>query len=68
MHPIVAYLLELTALYAILGGFVALAFVAFGVTRVQPTPVSFGARLMILPGVAALWPYVLARWHKARAR
>ena len=29
-------------------------------TRVQPAPVSLGARILILPGAAALWPYVLA--------
>ena len=41
------------------------AFVAFGVTRVQPAPMSLGARLLILPGAAALWPYVLLRWLQA---
>ena len=28
-------------------------------TRVQPARVSLGARILILPGAAALWPYVL---------
>jgi hypothetical protein len=65
MHPIVAFLLNVLALYAGLGVHVALAFVALGVTRVQPAPVSLGARILILPGAAALWPYVLARWIKA---
>ena len=31
-------------------------------TRVQPAPMSLGARILILPGAAALWPYVLLRW------
>jgi hypothetical protein len=66
MHPIVAFLLNALALYAAVGVATALAFVVFGVTRVQPTPMSLGARLLILPGAAALWPYVLARWIKAR--
>jgi hypothetical protein len=26
-----------------------------------------GARLLLIPGAAALWPYVLARWLKARS-
>jgi hypothetical protein len=65
MHPLVTFLLELLALYAIIGAVTALAFVTFGVTRVQPASVSLGARVLILPGAAALWPYVLARWIKA---
>ena len=39
---------------------------AFGVTRVQPATMSLGARLLILPGAIALWPYVLMRWIKGR--
>jgi hypothetical protein len=52
------------ALYAAAGIAVAAAFVAFGVTRVlpEPVPVSAGARILIFPGAAALWPYVLVRW------
>jgi len=55
------------ALYAAAGIAVAAAFVAFGVTRVlpEPAPVSAGARLLILPGAAALWPYVVVRWLKS---
>ena len=65
MHPLVAFLLNALALYAIVGVVTALAFAAFGVTRVQPAPLSLGARILILPGAAALWPYVLMRWLKA---
>jgi hypothetical protein len=65
MHPVVAFLLNALALYAAVGVVTALAFVSFGVTRVQPAPVSLGARILLLPGAAALWPYVLARWLKA---
>jgi hypothetical protein len=68
MHPLVAFLLNALALYATVGVITALAFVAFGVTRVQPAPVSLGARILILPGAAALWPYVIIRWLKAGAR
>lgn len=55
------------ALYAAAGVAVAAAFVVFGVTRVlpEPAPVTVGARILILPGAAALWPYVLIRWLKA---
>jgi hypothetical protein len=51
-------------LYAVVGVVIALAFVMFGVTRVlpEPIPVSVGARILIFPGAAALWPYILLRW------
>ena len=65
MHPVVAFLLDMLAVYAVAGLVTAVAFVAFGVTRVQPAAVSLGARLLIIPGAAALWPYVLTRWIKA---
>jgi hypothetical protein len=44
--------------------------VASGVTRVTdpPRPASIGARLLIIPGAAVLWPYVLARWLRAGGR
>jgi hypothetical protein len=53
------------ALYVAVGVVTALAFVAFGVTQVQPAPVTLGARILLLPGAAALWPIVLARWLRS---
>src|SRR4051812_32635597 len=52
MHPIVAFLLDALALYAAIGALIALSFVTYGVTRVQPASVSPGARILILPGAA----------------
>jgi hypothetical protein len=48
------------ALYAATGVAIATAFLVFGVTRVlpEPVPVTLGARIMLFPGAAALWPYV----------
>jgi hypothetical protein len=54
------------ALYTACGLAIALAFVAVGITRVQPQAVSLGARILILPGAIALWPYVLMRWLAVR--
>jgi hypothetical protein len=56
------------AVYVAAGAAVAAAFVAFGIARVlpEPAPVTAGARVLIFPGAAALWPYVLIRWLKAR--
>jgi hypothetical protein len=63
-------LLDAVIAYAAAGVFLAIAFVAFGISRVLPpgTPVTPGARVLLLPGAAILWPYVLLRWVKARAR
>ena len=65
MHPVVAFLINVLAIYVAIGVVAGLAFASFGVTQVQPASVSFGARILILPGAAALWPYVLLRWLKA---
>jgi hypothetical protein len=66
MHPLVSFFLSALAVYAAIGLLTALAFVCLGITRVQPPSVSLGARILILPGAAALWPYVLLRWLKAK--
>jgi len=55
------------AVYAVAGIVTAAAFVMFGVTTVQPAPVTAGARLLLLPGAAALWPLVLYRWLQCRS-
>jgi hypothetical protein len=52
-------------LYLLAGLLVGLAFVMFGVVRVQAAPVTVGARILLLPGATALWPLVLSRWLKA---
>jgi hypothetical protein len=53
-------------LYAFTGACVAVAFASAGVHRVSPVSFTAGARLLLLPGAAALWPYVLFRWFGAR--
>ena len=52
------------AAYGILGLAFALPFVWRGVDRIDPAARegSLGFRLLILPGVAALWPLLLFRW------
>jgi hypothetical protein len=44
----------------------AVAFVLFGAQRVDPTAAhgTWGFRLLIVPGVAALWPILLLRWAR----
>jgi hypothetical protein len=60
-------ILDILAFYVLVGAVTALAFVTFGIARVLPagTPVTLGARALLMPGAALLWPYVLLRWVKA---
>ena len=63
-------LIDVLALYGVAGAVTALAFVTFGIARVLPagTPVTLGARVLLLPGAAVLWPYVLLRWVRGRTQ
>jgi hypothetical protein len=53
------------SLYLVIGLSVAAAFVSIGLSAVVARPATWPARLLILPGAALLWPYVLWRWRKA---
>jgi putative effector of murein hydrolase LrgA (UPF0299 family) len=61
---------DAVVLYAVAGVIIALAFVSVGISRVLPHPVpaTIGARILLLPGAFALWPYILIRWYRARSR
>jgi hypothetical protein len=56
--------LAAVGIYALVGVVTALAFVTIGITKVlpRPVPVAIGARILLLPAAAALWPYLLFRW------
>lgn len=68
--------------YAAIGLVFALLFAWFGVAKIDPAAQhgSWGFRLLIVPGAAALWPWLLLRWlrgappreernaHRAEAR
>ncbi len=66
--PWVPPLLVALGLYLALGLVFALPFVARGVQRLDPAAAHapLGFRLLILPGCAALWPWLLRRWWRAR--
>ncbi len=53
--------------YAGIGVLFAVAFVTIGAGRLDPNAVGgpIGFRLLILPGAAALWPYLAIRWLTA---
>ena len=52
------------AWYAAAGVAFAIAFLAVGVARVdsQARGAGLGFRLIVFPGIAALWPVLLVRW------
>jgi hypothetical protein len=70
-RPDVAAELFVAALigYESVGALFAIAFVSRGVSRMdgQAAGAGLGFRLIILPGVAALWPVLLHRWIRARS-
>ncbi len=55
--------------YVAMGFLFAIAFVSRGVSRIdgQAAGAGLGFRLIILPGVTALWPLLLHRWIRARS-
>jgi len=57
-------ILTLAAVYLAIGIAVGVAFVGGGIGRTMPDAglVSPGARILILPGSALLWPVILRRW------
>jgi hypothetical protein len=69
MNAVAAALFFAFALYIAAGAVIGILFVIFGVTRAlpHPTPVSAGARILLLPGSVLLWPLVLRRWLKSRS-
>lgn len=52
--------------YLAIGVLFAVPFVLRGAARIDPRAdgATWGFRLMILPGTAALWPVLLRRWLK----
>lgn len=66
---IAQWVVNLVMIYAAFGVAFAIAFVIFGVGKIDPaakgTPLLF--RLLILPGAAALWPLLVKRWLGGQA-
>lgn len=60
----VTAILDGAALYAIAGVVFALVFLLLGLTRIDhgAKEAGLGFRMMILPGLIALWPLMLIRW------
>ncbi|MCG8547864.1 MAG: hypothetical protein MJE12_27020 [Alphaproteobacteria bacterium] len=55
-------------IYGICGGVVAVAFLLFGVDRVDPSAHgAYAFRPLLVPGTILLWPLVLARWLRLQS-
>jgi len=63
-------LVDALAAYSAAGVAFSIAFVLFGIGRVdsvaEHSPIGF--RLIVMPGVAALWPLLLQRWLRVPRR
>ena len=59
--------MEFLLAYVVFGGVFGIAFVLAGVQRVDANAdnAGIGFRAIVLPGVAALWPWLLYRWIRA---
>jgi len=62
------WLVGLGAAYIALGVVFALPFVARGIDRIDRAAGrgTVGFRIIVLPGVVALWPLLLRRWYSRR--
>ena len=58
------WFINLFGVYTGIGLLFAIAFLTVGISQVDPVSKASGVgfRLIILPGVAALWPVLLTRW------
>ena len=63
-ETVATWLVRALGVYAALGAIFAIAFVTRGVEQIDPAAkgASRGFRLIIVPGVVALWPILLRRW------
>jgi len=52
--------------YCATGLVAAVAFAFVGASRIVASPITPGARILLIPGAFAFWPYVIFRWLKAR--
>ena len=68
-EDVARWLIAATSTYLAVGLAFALAFVTRGAARIDPDAdgATWGFRLLILPGAAALWPVLLSRWLRAGA-
>ena len=63
---IAGILVWMAASYAGVGMIVAVAFLVYGIERLDPAArQAYSFRALIFPGLVLLWPVVLGRWARA---
>lgn len=63
--PIAYVVYDAILAYAATGGVVAVAFLLFGLERVDPSAVgAYAFRPLLVPGLVLLWPVVLIGWRR----
>ena len=67
MVALVTYAVYALQAYALFGVLFAVPFVLKGAARLDPDAVgaTWGFRVLIFPGAAALWPLLFVRWMRA---
>jgi len=67
---IATWMVRALAAYAAFGLLFAIAFLARGIERLDPGArgSGWGFRLIVLPGVVAFWPLLLARWLRGASQ
>jgi hypothetical protein len=69
MIVLAEWIIGIIAVYAAIGVVFAVLFVSAGAGRIDPAArgAGLGFRLLIFPGVAALWPLLASRWLRRPA-
>ncbi|MGE5107792.1 MAG: hypothetical protein ACM3H8_09625 [Sphingobacteriales bacterium] len=69
METIVFILFIVAAIYVVCGFIFAIAFISKGIEKVDEGAHggTWGFKLIIIPGVIALWPLLLEKWIKSKS-
>src|SRR4051794_17017330 len=57
------FIVQAVTVYAAIGGVLAMAFLLWGIDRIDPAAAgAYAFRALLLPGAVLLWPVVALRW------
>jgi hypothetical protein len=60
---VAALIVHAVMVYGVLGLLLAVAFLLWGIDRIDPAAAgAYAFRPLLLPGIVLLWPFVAARW------
>ena len=64
-----ALIVHLVTIYGVCGALLAVAFLVWGIDRVDPAAAkAYAFRPLLIPGIVLLWPVVAARWLVLESR